>query len=567
MRTSELRGSKRATALLRVAAAVMVISLGAGACGSNSSTPAGEGAEKGAAKQTKGGARAAVTLATDSQPRYGGRLVYGLEAETDGFNPVKNRWAISGTMIGLTVFDPLVAFDADQKPQPYLAASFTPSSDFKTWTFKLRPNVKFHDGTPLTAAAVKKVYDAHKQSGLTGAAFTPLERTEVVDELTVEFHMSSPWAAFPASLTGQGGVIPAPAQLDDQENSTTRPIGTGPFKFVSWNGPIYVGEKNPDYWRPGLPYLDAVEFRAIPENQSRMSSLLAGQLHMFHTTNGPTIIDIRKRADAGEIQVVEDLGETEEGFVMLNTSKPPFDDVRARRAVAYAIDRQAYIDAVGEGVNRAADSVFTPNTPWYLADNGYPEYDPATAQELVDEIKREKGSFSFRLQGGGVDSRNALSFLQQAFQNVGMDVEVETIEQSRYIVEALAGNYQANLWRQFGSPDPDFDYIWWISDNADDQLALNIARHANPDIDAALKKGRENPDPEVRREAYAELQRKFSELVPYAWLDHATWAIAANNKVRGIVNGPLPDGQPSYPIGGSGGFPGVHRLTQVWIAE
>jgi len=336
---------------------------------------------------------------------------------------------------------------------------------------------------------------------------------------------------------------------------------------VSWDGPTYIGEKNPDYWRPGLPYLDGIEFRAMPENKSRLSSLRAGQLQMFHTNNGPTILEIRKLADAGELQEVEDLGETEEGFVMLNASKPPFDDVRARRAIAYAIDRDTYIETVGGGVNSPADSVFTPNTPWYIADNGYPEYDPDKARELVEEVKRDKGSFSFRLQGGGVDTRDALSFLQQAFQNVGMDVDVETIEQSRFIIEALSGNYQANLWRQFGSPDPDFDYIWWTSENADDQLALNIARHASPEIDAALRKGRENPDPDARREAYAELQRKFSELVPYAWLDHATWVIAASNRVRGILNGTLPDGQPSYPIGGSGGFPGVHRLTQTWLAE
>lgn len=518
------------------------------------------------------GAQTNVTQPTAGPIKTGGKLAYGVEAETSGWNPTTDRWAISGTLIGLAIFDPLAARDDKGVAQPYLAKSFDPSDDFKTWKVTLRSGVKFHDGSPLTADAVKQVYDAHLKSGLTRPAFGPLQSIDVVDPLTVQFNMSTPWAVFPGALTGQAGVIASPAQLGSGDASSSAPVGTGPFKFTSWTrDDKLVTTKFADYWRKDsqgnqMPYLDELTFRPITDNAQRKAALESGQLQMFHTSDGPTIKLLRQQAQEGKIQLIEDRGESEEGFVMFNTTAPPFDNLNARKAVAYATDPEAYVENVGAGVNEVADGPFTPNSPWYVKTD-VPKANLEQAKKYAQQYEAETGKpleFSFGV--GGPDSKKNGEFLQQEWAQAGIKASVNVISQDTFIIEALGGNYQANLWRQFGSPDPDGDYLWWISDNAKGALTLNFARNQDPVIDKALNDARTTTDPNARKANYKTLQEQFSADVPYVWLDRSLWAIAAANNVRGIENGPLPDGQPSMPIGGAG-FPGVHRFVQTWLAS
>ena len=154
------------------------------------------------------------TIAPEGAPKSGGSVTYGLEAETDGFNPTINRFAISGHMVAQAVFDTLTALDSSGEPQPYLAESVTPNADSTVWTIKVRSGVTFHDGTPLTSAAVKASLDAYKASGLTGPALAPVSDIAIVDDLTVAVTTSVPWAAFASALTGQVGYIVAPSMTD-----------------------------------------------------------------------------------------------------------------------------------------------------------------------------------------------------------------------------------------------------------------------------------------------------------------------------------------------------------------
>lgn len=512
-----------------------------------------------------------ITQPVTGQPKPGGKIAYAVEAETSGWNPTVDRWAISGTTIGLAIYDALAARDDKGVAQPYLAQKFESSADFKTWTITLRSGIKFHDGTPLTAEAVKKGFEGHLKSGLTRPALGPLESIEVTGPLTVKFNMKSPWAVFPGVLTGQLGVVAAPAQLDAGDDASSKPIGTGPFKFVSWvRDDKLVTEKNTDYWRKDangtqMPYLDGLTFQPITDNAQRRAALDAGQLQMFHTTDGLTIKKLREDAKAGKLQLIEDRGEQEEGFVMFNTSTPPFDNPNARKAVMYATDRDAYVENVGESVSEAADGFLSPNSPWYV-DTKFPKQDLAKAREFAQKYQQETGKpLEFTLGVGGPDSKKNGEFLQQGWAQAGINAQVNVANQGSFITDALAGKYQANLWRQFGQSDPDADALWWLSDNAKQALALNFARNQDPVIDKALNDGRVTTDVNVRKAAYAKLQEQFTADVPYVWLDRSVWAIAAANNVRAIENGPLPDGQPSIPIGGNG-FPGVHRMVQTWLA-
>ena len=557
----ELRARRRV-----MVAAVLVVALVAAACGSS-------GGGGGATSATTVQPNADVTVAASGPPHTGGTLRYAVDGESDGFDPTKNRWAPSGTQIGMTLFDPLAAYDADAKAQPYLAESFTPNADFTHWTVTLRSGVTFHDGSSLTAAVLKTIFEAHMASPLTHPAVADLDRVEVSGELTAEFLMKAPWAAFPSSLTGQLGMVPSPSMLADP-NGSRNPVGTGPFSFKEWVPDNHLTVvRNANYWRKDtsgtpLPYLDQIDFSVITEAVTKVNGVLAGNVDMAYTSTPAAVLQIDQAAAAGKLQSVQAQGESEEAFVQLNLAAPPFDNLTARQAVAYATDQSAYIATVDQNVTSPVDNVFRPGTQFYR-EAPYPHYDLDKAKELVKAYEQETGhplSFSF-LSLPASDARLQAQFLKQAWEQAGMKVDIVQSEQTRFIVDAVTGNYQAAAWGQFGSPDPDYDYVWWISDNAAPvgQLGLNFARNKDPEIDRALRAARASDDPKVRQDNYAIVAARLNQDLPYIWLARGRNLVFAANDVRGITNGPLPDGQASYPMGGPGGFSFVTFLTRTWL--
>jgi ABC-type transport system substrate-binding protein len=545
---------------------LFVALLVAAACGSSDNGDGGTG---------EGAATPDVTQPVSEEVTTGGTLVYGLEAETSGWDPTTDRWAISGADVAFAVYDPLAAYDAEGNIQPYLAESFEPSDDFTEWTINLRPNIQFHNGEPLTATAAAATMNGIKDSTLTGGAFKAIDSIAPVpgNDLAVLVTMKQPWASFPATLVGQAGVIVAPEQLSgDAEAKSGVPIGTGPFVYENWvPDNRFVASRNPNYWMKDeqgrqLPYLDEVEFRPIPDTQTREASLTANDISMLHTSSDITINTLRSAAQAGNIQAVEDRGENEEAFIMLNASAPPFDNATARQAVKYATDVDTYITTFQIDPEKKTNSPFSKDSPWY-AENPQPQYDPEMARQLVQEYTAETGQpLSFTLGTTPVPTNEQVTqLLQEQYQDVGMEVSLKSTEQGQYITDAVTGAYQANLWRQFGATDPDADYVWWHQDNATGGLALNIARYANPEVSAALDEARGSPVEAVRKEQYAKVQQIWGEDGPYVWLNTSTWLIAAQNDVRHFWNNALPDPQnvasiPSLPFQS-----GSHRLTQTWI--
>ena len=538
-----------------VVAVVMALGLIAAACGGSSSD------------SDSSGNTTDVTIKASGSPKMGGSVTFGVEAETDGFNPTTNRWAISGYMIGNAVFDPISAYDASGKAQPYLAKSFTPSSDFKTWTVELREGVMFSDGTPVDGAAVAKSLNTVRKDPLTGAALANMASVTATSATSVTIQTTDPWASLPAILTTQVGFIVAPAQLDAAPPANTRqPIGSGPFIQKEWvPDNRWTGTKNADYWRSDdkgnkLPYLDSVEFRPIVDPQARVNALLSGDINMMHTTDWPAINKLQSEAQAGNIQFVTDPTETEESMVLFNTSKAPLDDVRVREGLKLCTDPAAVLLINETPADRAADSQFTKNSPWY-SDSGFTTNDPTAGKALLAEVIAEKGPISFTLTTTPIPANtNTTALLKQQWEACGVSVTTDTAEQSSFISKTVTGNFQANLWRQFAASDPDGDYVWWTGKNATGPLTLNMARLDDAQVNAALDKARASGDDAVRKQAYADLQKRQTELVPYIWLSHTQWAIGAGKSVRNLVNQTLPDGQAALPF-----QRGEVRLTQTWI--
>ena len=545
--------------MVSVVAAVAAVALFASSCSSSGSSSGGNSASS----------TSDITVKATGAPTAGGSVKFALEADSDGFNPTTNRWAVSGHMVGSAVFDPLSAYDENGKAQPYLAKSFTPSADFKSWTIELRPNVNFSNGAPVDGAAVAKSLNAMKKDVLVGIALANIASVVASGPLSVTVTMIDPDASLPAALTTQVGYVVSPAQLDAAPPANTRsPIGSGPFIQKEWiPDNRWSGTKNPNYWRSDakgnkLPYLDSLEFRPITDPQSRVNALLAGDVNMLHTTDFPAMAKLKSEAQSGALQVVFDRSDSEEGFVIFNTAKAPLNDVRVREGLKLCTD-PAKIRLISETPeDRAAVSQFQKDSPWYF-DSGFTTNDPAAGKALIEQVKAEKGPISFSLGTTPVPANvNVTALLKQQWEACGVSVTTTTTEQSKFILDMATGGYQANLTRQFSAADPAVDYVWWTGKNATGPLALNFARLNDPELNAALDKGRGSPDLAVRKEAYATVQQRQTALVPYIWIAHSQWAIGAAKNIRNMTSMTLPDGAKAQSFQG-----GTVKLTETWIEK
>jgi len=503
--------------------------------------------------------------AAASRPRKGGSLTFATEAEISSFDPRVGAWDSTGLLYARTVFDPLCVQAADGSVRPYLAQSVTPNADYTRWTINLRSGIKFHDGSPLDSTVVKANLDGLARGSLTGPFLLNMNRTQVVDQLTVQVTMNVPWVPFPSYLTTYVGHMAGLKQLADT-SGRARPIGTGPFVFQEWEpGDHFTAVRNPDYWRSGLPYLDSITFRPIPDPASRGNSLVAGDVHLMHSSDTQNVADFLNRP--GFIQINDrhsGLGEPDQNCIMLNTAVPPLNDLRVRQALAYATDRQRVVDTLYNGVTVPADGPFAPGSPYY-GPTGYPSHDVARAKALVADYQRERGPISFTLASvntGRARQRN--EFLQAMWKDAGIQADIVVVEQAALILNAFVGRYQACGWRQFNATDPDANFVWWSSTTSAPvgKQALNFARNADPLLDAALQAGRTQVDPQVRAACYRLAASRLGADIPYLWLAPSVWMVAAHESVGGLGQALLPDGGSAR-----GMISGVISTGELWRSQ
>src|SRR5262249_10044939 len=311
--------------------------------------------------------------------------------------------AISGIQVARAIYDTLTAPDADGKIKPFLAESVTPNADYTEWTIKLRPNVTFSDGSPLTAQVVKNNLDAYRgkypaRNPLPFTfVFSDVTDVKVVDPLTVSVTTKRPWVAFPWFLWGSGRVgIMGQKQLDSKQCNKDL-VGTGPFKEQSWTvNNAFVAVKNPDYWQKDqdgnqLPYLDKITFKPLEDGQARLNSLESGDFNVIHTSDPLQIEQIRDKAKAGSLNNLESDKFGEIGYIMLNAATAPFNNLTARQVLAYGIDRQKVNEIRAAGIPTLAQGPFAPGSVGYLKDAGFPSYDKTKAESLVKQYKQETG--------------------------------------------------------------------------------------------------------------------------------------------------------------------------------
>ena len=516
----------------------------------------------------KGSSSTTTPSGTTGKPVSGGNLVIGIDAEEPGLLPPYNTWDNDGATYGNLLYDTIASLGADGKYHPYLAQSIDHSADYKTWTIKVRPNVKYSNGDPVTAQTFIDVIDGYRKGPITATAYGNITGETKVDDMTLQVNMNLAWVPFDSYLAGI--YMFDPSMLKDPTNSDHKPIGTGPFTLKEWiPGNHMTVVKNPNYWQAGLPYLDSVELRPIVDRTARASTLQAGTVPAIIMDDPETIANIRKFPNIKEFSEAKSPSRQEINFIMLNVGAPTFNDPNARLAVAQATDKQAIIDTVYAGNTVPSNQIFNKSFPMNTGDSaGYPNFDLTAAKAAVKAYSDANGGKPLSFELGTINdpkTLQAMQLVQSQWQKAGMQVTLKQVEQSQYIGNALVGKYQAYEWRQFGEPDPDGDFVWWstLTASPEGSIALNFSRNKDPQIDHDLIKGRISADPAARKAAYQDIARLMNKDLPFIWIADISWSTFYQPNIHGVVDWTLPDGSAgvNYTSGG------VQQLGHWWMSK
>lgn len=520
----------------RMTAVALGLALVAAACG-------GGGDDDNAGDGGSGDETTSTTDAPDRSPVEGGEIVFGTESDVATLD-VGAAAQPADKVITLGIYDTLTTY-VDGKIVPYLAESLDEvDGQLDEWSMVLREGVTFHDGTPLNADAVVKHFDRLKDPATQcpcQANVSVIETMEMPDGpegLSVLFHLNTPNVAFPDLLAGSSGYIESPtavAQLGPDFKN--KPVGTGPFTLTEYvPGDRVVLTKNPTYWQKDengiqLPYLDKITFRPIPDANQRLSALETGDIDMFQTAVSDTIATAESKGFAAQ-----KISGSSSTILLMNNSKPPFDDVRARQAVAYAINKDAINERVYSGVRETSYSGFATNSPYYNPDAGTPQYDPEKAKELVDEL----GGLEFSIVCIPTpEAEQILQLVKQMGEAVGMKISLETQEQGAFVNRMFSkvGDYTGACFRSAHFVEPDAVRPGLTTDDPG-----NLVFYSNPEVDELLDEARQTADFDQRRELYFKVQEITGEEVPLITTMYDLFGNVYNDEKVG----PPPADEPNY---------------------
>ena len=466
--------------------------------------------------------------------KKGGTLTVGLELDIPGFDPLKvGVYDTAANIAASLILETLVAPDENGKAKPRLALSWTNSDDFRTWTFKLRPDVKFHDGTPFNAQAVAWNYARQKDpKNNCRCAFyvANILSVQAPDDLTVVYNLKDPQVTLPDQLTrpSQNSSMHSPTaveKLGDDYNK--HPVGTGPFVLKSWTaGDRMVVERNPNYWDKGKPYLDRVVLRPLPDSQSRFASLKAGETDLVWADEYEAD-NIQRAQKDSTLQVLSYAG-SGAAVDLFNTKEPPFDDVRVRRALVMALDRKKMSQAITNGLARPARNPYGDGSWVKCKDDGAL---PEDAKKAADLIKEYGKPVNFKMLVTATPrGRTVGQVFQQLWKNVGAQMELEQVDQVTIPPRAFQHKFQLTPWRIVDFPDPDLQmYANFYSTSP-----LNLANYTNPELDKALEEARVTPDRAKRTEAYCAASRIINQNATWFFVFQNTYYAMAKAKVKGV---------------------------------
>ncbi|MGG6313819.1 glutathione ABC transporter substrate-binding protein [Paenibacillus macerans] len=488
----------------------------AGCGGGGGNTPANAGSN--AAKSGGSENEAAGTAVS----KNGNNIVIATNANFITLDPhnTSDTNSITGER---TMYEGLMGFNENMEVVPVLADSYKQSDDGLVYTFTLKENIKFHDGSDFNAEAVKanldRVLDESNNLRMR-RSFTKVAKVETPDAKTVVITLSEPYSAFLNKMAML--LIISPKALEQYgADIGQHPVGTGAFKIKEWiQGDRLVVEKNAGYWQAGLPKVDSVTFKPVPENGSRVAMLKTGEADFIYPMPTEQVADMEGSAD----NVIERIDSTIVRYVTLNTMKKPYDDVKVRQAINYAIDKDAYIKVVKSGEASKLDSTMSSKTQYYSKQSGY-DYDLDKAKQLLAEAGYPDG-FEAEIWGeNDSETIKGMQFIAQQLALAGIKLDVKSMEGGTLSEQinsaATPEEAKIQMWYVSWSPssgDADGATRGLFSSEMFPPAGSNTAYYKNDNVDKWIAEANKTVDAEQAKAIYADIQKAIWEDAPWAFM-------------------------------------------------
>jgi peptide/nickel transport system substrate-binding protein len=475
---------------------------------------------------------------TAATPKRGGHLTIARIEDSQSFDKT-NVFQNESIWIAEQINEPLYIAGNDGKTlKPWLATSYKKSADGKTYTFKLRPGVKFSNGKPMTAADVKfSIDDARAQKKGWGYLDAAIKSIDAPNASTVVFHLKFQWAPFLADIgLFANGIIPKNFAGESRTAFYKHPIGTGPFM---WDkrvvGQSVTLKRNPFYWQKGKPYLDGVTWTFVSDENTRELQLRGGQIQVDEFPPFNSIAKLQKTPGVK----MSLFPSTRTDYLDMNELYPPLKDVHVRRAISYAIDRKAIVKSVLFGFGSPANSQLPPQVPFYDKNAGGLQFDLAKAKAEMKKSKFAKGFKVQLLVGAGAQVENTIGqILQQSLKQLGITVTFKVQDTSTEFQSIQTNKYQ-------------LAFSYWTMDIADPDELVTFAldpqggafsfytHYNNPTVTKLSHQAQRETNTAKRAALYSRIQRIAASEANLGYLYYSPYRWAYTSKLHGFLVQPL----------------------------
>ena len=475
-----------------------------------------------------------TSTAFAATPKRGGVLKAAFSADPAGFDPQRGPSGMSHVVIE-QIYSTLMALDPDANPYPELAESYEVSPDGLQYTFKLRPGVTFHNGDPFTAQDVKFSFERllPKDSGYSyRSQIEDIASVEALDDLTVQFKLTKRTGPFLIYMAFPGSSIVPKKLVESGHDLNAKPIGTGPFKFVSYEPRSAVKfERNASYFQEGKPYFDAMEYRIISDITALTNAVMSDEVNFSNEIPPKDWATVRSNGDLETL--------TLEGsrwyWLLPNNTDKPLNNPKVRQAIGHALDRKAIVNGVFFGQATPILGGVIPKWNWGYAGIDYFKEGPdvAKAKQLLSEAGLADGFETSLTVASSFPAMVAMAPIIQAnLAAVGIRAKIGTMEIPRY-------------WDEVWGPSKfDITTMYWLSPLADPDdfvtnnykcgVPANAQKSCSPAMDALLAEAKSAPTQEARKELYKKMQQLSLEEMPLVPLVNAWLLIAHSNKLEGF---------------------------------
>lgn len=481
-----------------------------------------------------------AVIAQSDMPQRGGTVSGVCVAALTSLDPQSTQLGVCDRIAYDALYNQLIRINTAGEILPEIAESWDVSDDGLNYTFHIRSGVSFHDGSALDAEAVKftidRMRDPESESYIAGR-LTAIEEVNVIDEVTVEVVLNSFNAPFLSTLAGATTIVSPAAVAEYGDDYRFNAVGSGPFKLVSWTpGEEAVLERNENYWEVGadgepLPYLDSVVLTGIEDNTVRLLNLQSGEFDLNERVLPRDVPTIESDADLKVIETVNATAYT----VTFNTSQPPFDDVRLRLAAQAALQPDALIENLSEGIGYYANFPF-PLDAWYWVEQPRQEYDPELARQLLAEAGYPDGiDVVYTHINRTVDAQMA-QIVQAMLAQVGIRIEIQALERTSWLDIWLVGagenteGEMAGFQNGVAPGDPDGKAMFFQPGGI-----VNFADYNNEVAWGRIEDSRTTLDQAERARAWADLVEIQLEEAPYVWVGNIPVIGAARERVQDIT--------------------------------